>query len=155
MPILYNTSPLIIYPLSPHLSLRKLVDPAILSSRATRIHRIIRVLVRDILRGDVNTNLRVYSPKEEGVLKYLNLNHLAELRTRQARKRRDVEDHLAETSTLQTHLSSHLNTTLVNRIPSSNTKMLNFTLFPKSIWLSFQNQFCKILFKKIRLIYEF
>ena len=59
-----------------------LVDPAILSSRESMICRIVRVLVRDIQLGAVNTNLRVYTPDEEGVLIYLNLDHLVELKTR-------------------------------------------------------------------------
>ncbi|GFY91407.1 hypothetical protein Acr_07g0016030 [Actinidia rufa] len=92
--IKYNTLPLIIHLLSPHPSLRMLVDLAILIGQATRIRRIVRALIKGNPRGAVNTSLQVYTPNEERFLGYLNLDHLAELITQQARKLGDREDHL-------------------------------------------------------------
>ena len=72
-----------------------LIDLAVLTNRATKIRRIIIVLARDIQQGVFSISPRVYTPDKEGVRVYLNLDHLAELKTRRARKLRDREDHIA------------------------------------------------------------
>ncbi|GFY87298.1 hypothetical protein Acr_05g0009370 [Actinidia rufa] len=64
------------------------------TSRATKICKIIRVLVRDTPRGATNASLRVYTLGEEKALIYPNLDRLAELKIRRAKKLEDREDHL-------------------------------------------------------------
>ena len=74
----YNTSPQTIHLLPLHLSMKMLID---LIDRAISIRKIV-IVVKDIQHGDINTSQRVYTPNEEGVLVYLSLSRLVELRTR-------------------------------------------------------------------------
>ncbi|GFZ17081.1 hypothetical protein Acr_26g0003510 [Actinidia rufa] len=71
-----------------------LIDLAVLIDWAIRIHRIVIVQVRDIRQGAVSIIQRVYTLDKEGVLVYLNLDSLVELKTQQVRKLGDEEDHL-------------------------------------------------------------
>ena len=73
-----------------------LIDLAILTNRATRIRKIIIVLVKDIQQGAVITSQRVYTPNKEGVLICLSHGCLAELRMRHVRELGCMEDHLIE-----------------------------------------------------------
>ena len=71
-----------------------LVNLTILIDWATRIHKIVKVLVRDAPRGAINADLQVYIPAEEEVLRCPNPDRLAKLRIRQVRKFANREDYL-------------------------------------------------------------
>ena len=77
-----------------------LIDLATPTDRATRIHKITILLVRDIQLGAVSTDQQVRIPGEEGVLVRQSLGHLAELRIQWARKQGDREDYLARMTKL-------------------------------------------------------
>ncbi|GFZ06644.1 hypothetical protein Acr_18g0008140 [Actinidia rufa] len=63
---------------------------------ATRICRIIRVLVKDAPQGAINADSQVYTQDEEGVWRSLNPDHPSELKIQQVRKLANKEDHLAK-----------------------------------------------------------
>ena len=73
-----------------------LTDLAILTDQVNRIQKITIVLIRDIQLGVSNTDQRVCTLGEEGVLSCQSLGHLAKLRIQRARKLGEEECHLTE-----------------------------------------------------------